>query len=220
MGTVLAPPESDELADTNGGNNVLGPGPPGGGGDPWGGGGAFPLRWDRYSAAVCVFLVPVVIFFVGLTRIMLASHESSAHWAVRLPPLLYVNTAVLLSSSCALEMARRAMRAASRRLTPWLWVATSLGFVFLAVQAYIWKHLAATTWGQGSNAGTAFFYLVTGSHGVHLLGALAALTYLSIQQTRMELTPRRQSGLRATAVFWHFMAGLWVYVLALLAWCS
>jgi heme/copper-type cytochrome/quinol oxidase subunit 3 len=57
---------------------------------------------------------------------------------------------------------------------------------------------------------------MTVSHGVHLVGALGALTYLTVRQARRELTPRRQSALKATALFWHFMAALWLCILVLL----
>jgi heme/copper-type cytochrome/quinol oxidase subunit 3 len=75
---------------------------------------------------------------------------------------------------------------------------------------------------------------LTGLHGIHLAGGLLALAYVaagSLQQLRAPAVSelagwparpsldRRRRWLDGTAVYWHFMDALWIYLLALLfAW--
>jgi cytochrome c oxidase subunit 3 len=220
MSPVLTPDalETPPVVD-GGGNDIHDSGPPGGGGD-WGRGGRQPRRRDPYQIVFWVIAVPVAVFFAGLTASMLARRISSDNWVrVQVPDLALWNTVVLLCSSGCLEAALLAMRrAAGPPVRRWLWTTTVLGTVFLAGQVATWKTLAARGIFVATNAASAFFYLLTASHGAHLLAVLAALVYLSIRASRNEFTPRRQSALRAAALFWHFMDGLWLYVLAVLAW--
>jgi cytochrome c oxidase subunit 3 len=218
MSATLSPPEIDFPRNVDGGrNNPFDPGSPGGGdGDPWGG--RFPLRHDPYQTAIWVFLIPVVMFFVGLTSSMVVRRGVSDDWvSFPFPRIVLFSTLVLVASSVTFELARRALRAsANAQLRKWLWVTTALGLVFLAAQLLTWRDLAAHGVFVWSNPSGAFFYILTASHGAHLAGGLIALVYLTIRALREELTARRRSALRAAAVFWHFMDGLWIYLLLLL----
>jgi cytochrome c oxidase subunit 3 len=216
MSTTLVPPEIEKTPGMDrGGRDYFNTGDPGGG-DP--GGGGFPLRYDPYQTAVWVFLIPVVMFFVGLTSSMIVRSGASGDWvAVKIPGVAVLSTLVLLASSFTCEMARRGSRRADPgSLGLWLWATCTLGLLFLVGQWMTWKALTASGVFVATNPGSAFFYLLTASHGAHLLGALAALLYLAIRELRRELTSKRRSALRAAAVFWHFMDGLWLYLLTLL----
>ena len=88
-----------------------------------------------------------------------------------------------------------------------------LGLSFLAGQMVVWLQLAGTGVFLATNAHSSFFYTLTALHGLHLSGGLAALGWLA-----------RRVGENAgggwlfdvTALYWHFMDGLWVYLLVLL----
>jgi len=215
MSPVLTPDavEPPPVVD-GGGNDFLDPGPPGGG--DWGRGGGQPHSRDPYRVAVWVLVVPVLVFFAGLISSMLASRTRD--WVrIGVPGIALWNTAALLCSSGTFSMAVRAMGRGTRRpLLGWLWATTTLGTAFLVGQVATWKELAARGIFVASKAASAFFYLLTASHGAHLLAVLAALACLAVRATRNELTARRQSALRATALFWHFMDGLWLCIMAVL----
>ncbi len=216
---VLAPDEVEAPhIEDGGGNDFIDPDPPQGGG--WGRGGGEPVRRDPYGIAVWVFILPVVVFFAGLTGSMLTRRAVPGGWTpIRMPALIILNSAVLLCSSVSFEIALRGMRLGNGRvLRTWLWGTTLLGTIFLAGQVVAWKELAARGVLLAGNAAGAFFYMLSAGHGAHLLGALAALAFLSARASRNELTPRRQSALKATALFWHCMDGIWLCIVALLAW--
>jgi len=128
-----------------------------------------------------------------------------------------LNTAVLLASSLTFEMAGRALKqAADSKLRGWLGATAALGTLFLAGQLLAWKQLAAQGVFVGTNPSSSFFYILTATHGIHLLGGMTALLYLTIRFLRRKFSARRRSALKATAVYWHFMDALWIYLLLLL----
>jgi cytochrome c oxidase subunit III len=217
MSPVLAPDEVEVPSLIDGGNGgFVDPGPPGGG--DWGRGGPQPQQRDPYRVVVCVLAFPVAVFFAGLGGALLTRRNGARDWVhLTVPAAAYWNTAVLLGSSATFAMALRAMRrGGNRSLHAWLWFTAVLGTAFLAGQAAVWKSLTARGIFVASNPASAFFYLLTASHGTHILAVLAALICLAVRATRNQLTPARQSALRATSHFWHFMGGLWLYILVLI----
>ena len=126
------------------------------------------------------------------------------------------NTAALLGSSLTLQAARKRLREWDlRALFPWVAATGALGVLFLTGQIVAWRKLAAQGVFLASNPHSSFFYVLTGLHGVHLLGGLVWFTAVLVQVRRLAYTPG-EDGLRLFATYWHFLAGLWVYLLLLL----
>src|SRR5262249_49547388 len=115
-------------------------------------------------------------------------------------------------------LARRALK--QLRVGPyrrWLMLSMLLGVIFLSGQLLIWRTLAAQGIYLGSNPHSSFFYVLTGAHGVHLLGGMVALGAVTLRARQ----PDRKIGasrtaLDVTALYWHFMDGLWIYLFLLL----
>ncbi len=177
-----------------------------------------PTRhYDPYQTLTWVLIIPVVMLFVGLTSALVVRRGMSEDWVpVRLPSILGINTVILVISSITFILALRALSGHSREFRVLLWVTAALGTLFLAGQLAAWRQLAARGAFLSTDPSSAFFYVLTASHGMHLIGALTALLYLTIRALRAELTPRRESALRTTAVFWHFMGVLWIYLFSIL----
>ena len=103
------------------------------------------------------------------------------------------------------------------RFTVCLYVTAGLGVIFLIGQFAAWRELAARGFYLASNAGASFLYLLTATHGLHLLGGVIALGYLVMRAGAIASGSQRRASLDATAIYWHFMDGLWIYVLILLS---
>jgi cytochrome c oxidase subunit 3 len=152
---------------------------------------------------------------------------------VQLPwVLLAVNTAILLVSSLTMEGARRdiARRAAlapvrsipgvslgEERNFPWLGVTVILGLGFLVGQWMAWGELKARGFLVSTNPDSSFVYLLTAAHAVHLMGGIIALLWAGIASLQHRPIDERRIVVDVTAWYWHFMAVLWIYVFALLA---
>ena len=60
-----------------------------------------------------------------------------------------------------------------------------------------------------------FFYLLTAAHGLHLAGGVIALLYVSFRRWRKSRITQATAASLA-GIYWHFMDGLWLFLLALL----
>ena len=62
----------------------------------------------RYFAGMAVGIVAILMFFMALASAFLVRKGTNGDWVpVRIPTLLWINTAVLLTSSGTLELARK-----------------------------------------------------------------------------------------------------------------
>src|SRR5205807_1412020 len=95
------------------------------------------------------------------------------------PRLLWLSTGLIITSSLTFNVARRSLKHSdSVRYRRWLLLTLMLGLGFLASQLLSWRLLAAQGIYMASNQHSTFFYLLTGAHGIHLLGGILALGYL------------------------------------------
>ena len=144
-----------------------------------------------------------------------------------MPPVLYLNTLVLLASSCTIELSRRKFAVAVGQATgentvesggamPWLYTTIVLGTIFVLGQWFAWKALAARGLFLATNPSSSFFYVLTAMHGLHLLGGMVGLLYVAHRLGRG--APSRQvSALGAASTYWHFMGVLWVFLFLVMA---
>jgi cytochrome c oxidase subunit 3 len=163
------------------------------------------------------------LFFLFL--IAFIARSQMADWLPLTEPLaplanpwqLWVNSAFLVLSCIALQWSRMAARQA--RLD-----ATVIGFVvgggfaiaFLAGQLWVWQQFV--TWGYfvASNPANSFFYLLTGVHGLHLLGGLIAWGRTVAKFLHHVPLPQLSASIELCAIYWHYLLGLWFVLFALL----
>ena len=162
-------------------------------------------------------LVSVGMLFVTIGIAYHQRAKTPAHWQhIQVPHLLWLSTALILASSWTLELARGAFqRRNSLRYARWLEVTVGIGVAFLACQVLALRQLAEQGIYLRHNPHSSLFYVLTGVHGLHLLGGMAALSYLLIKASvRPEVVLfdfRRQRGRAAVAaLYWHFLAGIWL----------
>src|SRR6266705_2831565 len=171
----------------------------------------------RFSTAIAIGMVSILMFFMALASAFLVLHHGSRVWvAVRLPWILWVNTAVLLGSSLTLERARLRLSLGDVSGFRKLWsVTTVLGLLFVAGQLIAWRQLVTQGVYIASNQASSFFYIFTGAHAVHLLGGVGALLYVSFRKFE-KANILLSHAAEITSYYWHFMDGLWIFLLALL----
>jgi cytochrome c oxidase subunit 3 len=208
MAGLTAPPH----LETPGGG-----GPPAGGasGDPWGGrqGPDEAASVRRYKTGMWLGLGAMVMLFAAFSSAYVVRKGVSIDWRpTSLPPILWANTVVLLASSLTIARASRDRDSC----LPWLGATAILGALFLAGQYVAWRRLAAAGVYMASNPSSSFFYLLTGAHGLHLLGGVLALGYVLWRASRPFAWAHRRAAVECTALYWHFMDGLWIYLLLLL----
>lgn len=162
-------------------------------------------------------MVASTMVFLAFTAAFLMRRDEATTWvSLHKPRILWFNTAILLLSSFVLERARRSLRGGNRlHFNRWWTAGTMLGFLFLAGQVLAWRQMEAAGLYMASNVSTAFFYILTASHAAHLVGGLAALVYVDVQALRYRLGPAKRTVIDVSAVFWHFLDVLWLYLLVI-----
>jgi cytochrome c oxidase subunit III len=140
-----------------------------------------------------------------------------ADWAeLPSPNLLWFNTGVLILSSVALQYAQvAARRGRIVDVGDGLMAGGLFAFTFLVGQLLAWHQLNAAGYFLSANPANAFFYLLTGVHGLHLLGGLVALARAVDKVWRGELGQVRLS-VQLCAIYWHFLLALWLVLFSLL----
>lgn len=215
--TTLTPPTRPAA----GGNDPGGPG-----NDRWDGDSGGGNSWDDYRAfvnaracrtGIWVSLAAIVMLFAALTSALVVRKGLSNDWRpTPLPRVLWLNTLVLLASSLTIERSRKLFETGQRRsFAVWWMITTSLGLAFIGGQWSAWRELSGRGVYLASNPSSAFFYLLTAAHGVHLLGGICALLFVVVLARRRLLS---QTAVDVSAIYWHFMDGLWLYLLLLLFW--
>jgi cytochrome c oxidase subunit 3 len=187
----------------------------------WGGGGSPGGRGAERRAAlaaVLLVMVSIVMVFAALTIAFMARRGFADDWvSIPKPHILLVNTAILAASSVVLDFSRRSLKAGDREKFNFRWTAaTALGFLFLLGQFTAWRELSREGFLVGSNPANSFFYVLTAVHAIHLLGGLGALVYVDVQALRLRLGPAKRTAIDVSALFWHFLDGLWVVLVAVL----
>jgi len=206
------------LDDIGGGGGHEPPiGRDGGGGDRSGRGGhSAPPAARKYQTAVGLAMVSILIFFMALASAFLVRKTASAWIPTQLPAVIWINTLLLLASSGTMELSRRRLEAGDSSGFAKLWKTTTvLGVLFLAGQLVVWRQLVAQGVYVASNPGSSFFYIFTAAHGIHVIGGICALLYVLLRNFG-KTTVSREVAAEVTSYYWHFMDGLWVFLVLLL----
>ncbi len=256
MPAIITPPETERR------RRDLDDGDHGGGGrkpptDKRTGGGGDPDNWNprrarhnprerltRYRLGLFFGLSAVFMFFVAIVSVFFVA-QGSGHidanaryineWLpMSLPPLLWLNTLLLLLSSITIEIARRHMfrevhvmdewlglgKPSSTRAKPWVAATTVLGILFLAGQLTAWRQLDVQRIHMNTSPSSHSFYLITGVHGLHLLAGVLALMAAFLALFVSKQMENRQIIVDLAAWYWHSMGVLWLGLFCLLAFCQ
>ncbi len=206
----LPPPNGSDGPRGNGGGG-------GGGGDDR----AHRAQPEKARFAMLVALGAITMPFVALTSAYVYLSTADSWRFIAVPRLLWLSTALILTSSLTFRAACKSLRRGEDRgYSRWLAVTVMLGLAFLGSQLLSWRQLVAQGFYFSGNPHSSFFYLLTGVHGLHLLGGILALDYLLLRTRRRrpgrEAEVRRQSAAGVVALYWHFLDGLWLFLFLLL----
>jgi cytochrome c oxidase subunit III len=197
---------------------VLPPPPPldhGGDGGAGDSGSSFPI--SKGQVGIWILLTAIIMLFAGLSSAYIVLRGMPTWQNIELPSLLWPNTVILLMSSVAIELSRRAIRRNdTQSMKRWLGVGGVLGLAFLVGQLAAWKQLVNAGVYLPSTLQSGFFYILTGLHGLHLLGGIVGLSVVLGKALKNGLTAFSHEPLKLCAAYWHVMDALWLYLFLLL----
>jgi cytochrome c oxidase subunit 3 len=164
------------------------------------------------SVGTIVWLSSELMFFSGLFAAYFTLRGQSLHWppaGVHLDTVsATVATAILVGSSGTMQLAVRAAAADQRgRFGRWLAVTFVLGAVFVAFQARDWSRL---TFSISSHAYGSIFYVMTGIHGLHVVGGLAAMLVMGGRALSPRFGAEDSPSVEMLSYYWHFVDVVWI----------
>lgn len=172
-----------------------------------------------------VFLAVVTSFFglfITAYAIRMNPHVAPGFvgdWrALPEPPVLWLNTLLLLLASLGMQVARSAVGRGHAALTrAGLLAGGALALAFLVGQLLAWRQLQAGGYYAAGNPANAFYYVLTGLHGLHLLGGLLVWgrTLARLRHGHATLGAIRLS-VELCTVYWHYLLVVWLVLFGLL----
>lgn len=168
-----------------------------------------------------VFLVVVGCLFALLIsayimRVDIAALNIVDRARLPAPKLLWLNTSVLVLSSVALQWAWvEARRGQMGGVGVNLLAGAVSALAFVAGQLLVWWQLTQAGYFLASNPANSFFYLLTGVHGLHVLGGLVALGRTLAKVWRGAAVEQVRQSIELCAMYWHFLLLVWLVVFSL-----
>jgi cytochrome c oxidase subunit 3 len=174
--------------------------------------------WVFLAVITSLFGLFISAYFIRMGHGHGAGHGISDWHPVNKPPILWFNTTMLVLSSATMQAARRAVSVNKRgRVTGYLFAGGAFAILFLTGQLVAWHQLRDAGYVLTSGPAGAFFYLLTGVHGLHLLGGLVVWlkTTARMRSRAVELIEMRLS-IELCTVYWHYLLLVWLAMFALL----
>jgi cytochrome c oxidase subunit 3 len=135
----------------------------------------------------------------------------------RLPNTLWISTFIILLSSLTMQWAVRAARTGRKRGLGAAMVATTvLGVAFLVSQTLNWFTLVAASLTAATNLYGFTFYVLTGLHAAHVIGGVIPLSVVTVRSWQGRYSAAFHPGVEYCAIYWHFLAVVWVVMFTVL----
>jgi cytochrome c oxidase subunit 3 len=164
-----------------------------------------------------VFLVVAACVFSLMTAAYFMRQDAPDWQTPPMPGVLLLNTLTLVASSVTIQMAHfAAMQGARERLEAWLVASAALSLLFLLGQLWAWREFIAAGVYASGNPANAFFYLLTGAHGLHLIGGLVALVGVIGKAWRDRPSETLSTSVELCAAYWHFLLFVWLLLFLML----
>lgn len=138
-----------------------------------------------------------------------------------------VNTALLLTSSATMAWAAHAAETGHRRmLTGLLATTAAFGIAFLALKGieyfeeYQERLVPGLNFDSARGSAVELFYflyfMLTGVHALHLSIGIAVVCIMIMRARRGEFSPRYYTPVEVTALYWHFVDFVWIFLYPLI----
>lgn len=170
-----------------------------------------------FGVATIMFMLIAVVMVMRMDGHGLSTDQQPDWKPMFWPPLLWVNTGVLMLSSAAWEWARAAgRRGQMESLRAGLVAGGALAVAFLAGQLTVWRQLEDAGCGLTATTMSAFFYLITALHGLHLLGGLTVWGRTTLKVVAGGEAAEVEQSVDLCAIYWHFLLLVWLVMFSLL----
>jgi cytochrome c oxidase subunit III len=167
--------------------------------------------------ALAVFLAVVGALFALFVSAYFMRMEFVDWRPMPVPRIVWLSTGMLILASVALQCALVASRSGEvGTLRLGIATATVATMAFLLGQLLAWRDLMDSGFLITGNPSNAFFYVMTGLHGLHILGGLLAMARVAPEAWEKPLPADLGLRLELCTMYWHFLLLVWIGLFVLL----
>lgn len=170
-----------------------------------------------YKMLLIFGMISILMIFAGLTSAYVVS-KSRPDWLsdFELPNAFLMSTIVMILSSATFILALKSIKKANRNLTTIFLITTFLlGVLFVVLQFKGFGQVIDSGYfftGSESSVTTSFLYIVVLVHMAHLLGGFISLIAVIYNHYKQKYNASQTLGIELSAMYWHFMDFIWVYL--------
>lgn len=182
------------------------------------------LAFHPYNVMLFLLLAAITALFLATAVAYVYTRVDKGAPPLRIPWLFGVNTLLLLASGFLMVCAHRAyLRDNTLGYQRSLLFTIVLTLLFLGMQALAWQQLFSQNVFLGSDNSASYLYILSGLHFAHVLAGLPFL-YLFLRSARANMQepvtvlvyfsdPDKRLKLRLLSIYWHFLDGLWIFLM-------
>jgi cytochrome c oxidase subunit 3 len=170
-----------------------------------------------YKMLLWFGMISICMIFAGLTSAYVVS-KSRPDWLKDfvLPSAFVISTIAMLVSSFTFYLALEATKKGNRNgTTAFLLITLALGIAFIVLQFKGFGQVIENGYfftGSESNVTTSFLYIAVLVHIAHLLGGMISLLVVIYNHYKQKYNSTQTLGIELSAMYWHFMDFIWVYL--------
>lgn len=174
--------------------------------------------------AIWLFLASEVMLFGALFSSYVLLRVGSLEWPTGREAGLnitvgMINTFILIGSSVTIVMAWASLKLKDpAKFKMYLWATIVCASIFLIVKlTYEWPEKFAHNHYPRTSNFYALYFLITGLHGIHILGGILVMLYLVLPGASMWNTnPEKLTNrIECTGLYWHFVDLVWIFLFPL-----
>ncbi len=170
-----------------------------------------------------LLLAGISSLFLGFSGAYLYNRIQQGIPPVKLPTLFYFNTLILIGSSLMLKWAKKSYKEDNTKNYKVALIITLLLTVgFLISQIFAWRQLQSGDIFINYNNMASYMYLISGLHFFHVVAGIPFLVFFVMNAIRKMKSPvsvliyfsdfNRKRRLNLFNIYWHFLDGLWIYL--------
>jgi cytochrome c oxidase subunit III len=168
---------------------------------------------------IWLFLASEVMLFGAMFSSLVLLRTSAATWPTGFQllnvPLATLNTFILIASSVTVVLAWANLRLGDEKWGRIYLILTLLcGLGFMVIKSFEYGHKFHEGHFPSTNNFYATYFLMTGLHGLHVLGGMIVFAYLIGPNWKMLHHERERfvNRVEVTGLYWHFVDLVWIFL--------
>lgn len=162
-----------------------------------------------------IFIITELAIFLGMIAAYFVTRGNLMEWPPAGQPrfpveLTFFNTLILIASGVMMYLATRTFSDPFKKnqTLRYMGIGAALATLFLLIQGTEWVRLI--TFGlQAKSLYGSLFYLIIGTHALHVVAALAYVLYVYVQVVKARKPKDVESKFVVHKIFWYFVVGMW-----------